>query len=409
MTVAFRWRFLTIVSFFLLLPLQTAVSAEPVKMNSSTQFIWGDDLLGESQAILAQYLRVSISPDDSKISFTGYGRLWDDFGNGKIRESDQVSGRLYYLYLDIAPARDISLRLGRQYLNFSSGSSLMDGASVSLKKIGNIGITAAAGRDVKFSLDSERSRLGNYFIGADIHLVDVRNTQLGVSYVRKYNDWDLSREEFGVNFRYIYKYVSPYAQVRYDRLSKAVDEATVGVDLFPLSNLMIKGEFYHSFPTFDSTSIFSVFAVDKYREYLIRAEYSLNAPVTLFASYARQAYQDGDNADNYILGARFFPLKDLTVSASVDYRHGFGGNLWGFEVTGDYRVNNKILVSAGVQYDSYHRPDFEEDNYDFAQRYWLGAQYLLNKNMSLSARFEDNVNENFNHRPLGRVALNWNL
>jgi hypothetical protein len=179
------------------------------------------------------------------------------------------------------------------------------------------------------------------------------------------------------------------------------------VELFPMNNLVVKGEFYHSYPTFDATSIYSVFAVDKYREYMVSAEYKLSSPVTLVASYVRQTYEEDSNADVVRLGARLSPLEKLAVNASVDYRHGYGGNLWGFEITGDYRVNEKIAVAAGVQYDSYKRPELDGTN--DAQRYWLGGRWVATKNISVTARIEENVNETFDHRTLGRVALNWNL
>ncbi len=380
-------------------------AADALKITGSTQFLWGDDLLGDSQTILAQYLRMSYTPEGKNYSLTGYGRLWDAFNSGSIRDNG-VLGRLYYLYLDYRPIEDASLRLGRQYVNFTAGSSIMDGLSVNVDKIGPFGITVSGGRDVKFSLDSEFSRFGNYFLAADLHLQGVRSLQLGVSYAMLFDDSDRAREELGANFRYMNRYVSPYAEVRYDILSKAIDEATAGVDIFPVSNLMIRGEFYHSYPTFDSTDIFSVFAVDRYREYLVRVEYSFE-PVTIFASYIKQTYQDDGNADNYLLGARVFPVKGLTASASVDYRTGLGGNLWGFEIYGDYKISNKISVAGGVQYDAYRRP--ENLNNGDAQRYWLGGQWIISKNVTLTARIEENVNENFDHRPLGRVALNWNL
>jgi hypothetical protein len=380
--------------------------AEPFKIDSSTQFLWGDDLLGSSQSILAQYLRVSFNPEGEKFSVTGYGRVWQDLTHSKIREDDS-SGRLYYLYIDYRPFENASLRLGRQFVNFSAGSSLLDGLSLNARNIGPIGITAAAGRDVRFSLDSEFSRLGNYFLGIDIHLDNVRATKLGISYIMKYDEWDRAREELGMNFRYFYKYISPYAEVRYDFLSRAIDEATVGFDIFPITNLMIKGEFYHTFPTFDSTSIYSVFAVDKYREYLISAEYVLEIPVAVFASYVHQTYEDSESADKYVLGSRFYPIKNLTLNASVDYRIGLGGNLWGFEIFGDYKLSKKFAFAAGIQYDAYDRPD--NDNNGSAQRYWLGGQWAISKNVILNARLEENVNQNFGHRPLGRIVLTWNM
>jgi hypothetical protein len=67
----------------------------------------------------------------------------------------------------------------------------------------------------------------------------------------------------------------------------------------------------------------------------------------------------------------------------------------------------KLHLAAGVQYDEYKRPD--QDGNQFARRYWIGGEWLFKKNLSLIGRIEDNVNQNFKHNPLGRVALNWTL
>lgn len=402
-----RWTYLIAVLFVFALTLPAFAASEPVKVNSSTQFLWGDDLTGDSQATIAQYLRFSYSPEKKNFSAAGYGRFTKDIESGAIRDNN-FNVRLYYLYLDYSPIEQLSMRLGRQYVNFSAGSSLMDGATVNVNRIGPLGVTVAAGRDIVYSLDSETSRPGNVFAGIDIHLQDVKNTQLGVSYVRKYDQKDLSREEFGMNFRYIYKWLSPYAELKYDRLSKAFDEATMGIDLFPMNNLSVKAEFYHSYPTFDSTSIFSVFAVDKFREYLLSAEYSLpKAPVSIFGQYKRQTYEDDSNADVFAVGGRFFPTDRLTLTASIDYRNSYDDRDWGFEVMGDYKINKKFLVAAGVQHNAYQRPD-EEGNRS-AQRYWVGGKWQASQNMGVTARLEGNANESFSHRMLGRIALDWNL
>ncbi|MDA8082335.1 MAG: hypothetical protein M0024_01600 [Nitrospiraceae bacterium] len=402
-----RWMFYSALLCIFAFSVPATAIAEPVKLTSSTQFLWGDDWMGESQAIVAQYLRFSYTPEKSKFSAAGYGRLWQDLAGGKIRDDD-FNSRLYYLYVDYAPLEEVAMRFGRQYVNLSAGSSLMDGATVNINKIGPLGLTLTGGRDIVYSLDSETSRDGNYFLGFDVHLQDVKNTRLGFSYVRKYDHSDLAKEELGMNFRYIYKWLSPYAEVRYDRLSKAFDDATVGMDLFPVHNLMLKGEFYHFYPTFDSTSIYSVFAVDKFREYLLRAEYSLEkAPVAFFGEYKRQTYEDNSNADVFVAGAKVFPTDRLTLSASVDYRHAYDDKGWGFEALADYRLNEKLLVSAGVQHDAYKRPDDEGNRY--AQRYWIGGRWQATRAMTVSTRVEDNVNETFSHRALGRVTLDWNL
>ncbi len=418
MKCVFRRPFIVAAVFFAFLLFSAAVHAEPLKFSSSTQFLWGDDLLGDSQAIVAQYLRLNYLPDNKKFSVAGYGRLSKDFGSSSIREND-LTGRLYYLYLDYALSDTVSLRLGRQFTNFTGGTAIIDGATVNINKVGPVGITVSGGRDVRLGLDSELTRNGNYFAGVGVYLREIPNLQLGVSYVLKYDESDLARQALGMNFRYFYKgIVSPYAEVRYDWLSKAFDEASLGVDFFPARNLMVKAEFYHSYPTFDATSIYSVFAVDKYREYLIKAEYSLDAPVSLFAAYARQTYQDSLNADKYMIGARVYPNDKLTVTASFDYRIGYSeynglsgqtkGKLYGFEVTGDYRFRKDLAVSAGVQYDTYNRPDIIGTN-NYARRYWLGGRWNATKSVAVSARVEDDDNPNFSHRVLGRFALEWNL
>jgi len=395
---------LTVVfSAYLLSP--ALAHAGPLKFNSSTQHLWGDDMSGNSQSIVAQYMRFGVNPEGKNFSITGYGRAWQNFGNDSIRD-DKLSGRLYYLAVDYSPIQNVNLRVGRQYINFSAGSSIMDGASLDISKLGHLGITLAGGRDVKFSLDSEHSRLGNYFAGVDVHLQDVKSVKMGVSYARKYDEWDTAREEFGMNFRYLYKYASPYTEIKYDSISKTFNEVVWGFDIFPVSGLVLKGEYYQSYPTFDSTSIYSVFAVDQYHEYVFRGEYSFDLPVTLFASYIKQTYEDNDVADNYVLGARFYPVKDLLLNASVDRRTGFQGKQWGFEAYGDYRIN-KFTASLGAQYDTYSRPDEFGDSY--AQRYWVGGRWAFSEQGSLAARLEKDINENFDQRLLGRVMVSWNF
>lgn len=396
---------------FILLIFQSSANPESISFRSSTQFLWGDDLLGKSQGILAQYVRFTIKPDGNLYSINGYMRGWKDLTeNGKGVRDDDLLGRIYYLYLDLNPMEHIGFRFGRQFVNYTaSGFSIVDGITVNLNKIPYLNISATAGRDVIYALDSEYSRDGNYLIGINASITGFPNLQLGSSYIRKYDESEISRDRFGFNFRYLHSLISPYSEVRYDTISQVVDEAIAGIDLFPVNGLAIKGEFYHFFPSFDTTSIYSVFAVDKYREYLIRADYNFEKPVRLFGSYIRQTYEDDENTDNYIVGINFSPLKDLKVSFSTNYRRGFGGNLFGFELSGDYSTGKKLLLSAGIQYDAYHRPFFEHEDYDYAHRLWIGGRYEISKNASLILRLEDNINENFDHRPLGRVLLTWDL
>lgn len=385
---------------------QDPARENPLDVKSSTQFLWGDDPMGAGQGILAEYLRFNYRPRGEKFYITGYGRAWRDYTESEIRDTGP-SGRVYYMYMSYSPSENSTIKLGRQFVNFTAGSAILDGIGLDVGGLGPIGLSFADGADVRYSLDGTDSRLGNHFVGLNLRLENVRATQLGISYVQRYDDWDTARQEFGLNFRRSWSYLSPYGEMRYDRLSADVSEALVGVDLFPVSRLMVKSEFYHSYPTFDSTSIFSVFAVDPYREYLLQADYSLDAPLDLTASYTRQIYGAGDDANVYTAGVSVYPLDHLTLKVSVNRRTGFGGHDWGFETDGDYRVGDRLNLSAGAQYDTYKRPDDFGENY--ATRYWVGGRWHLRTDASISARLEDNINENFDDRPLGRITLDWAL
>jgi hypothetical protein len=257
-------------------------------------------------------------------------------------------------------------------------------------------------------LDSQDFEQSNNTAWAiDLHLEKVKNLQLGVSFAQKYADGDLARQAIGMNMRYSYKFLSIYGDARYEWLTKSWDQATIGLDLFPADGLLIKGEYYRAFPTFDATNIFSVFAVDNYQQYLLHAEYTFNAPVSTYGEYVHEVYQEGSNADRWTLGTKFKPFKNLALDFSVDYRNGFGGNLWGFQIVGNYKVIEKLILDAGIQYNEYRRPD--QDGNQFARRYWIAGSWLINKDLSFIARIEDNVNQNFSNNTLGRIALNWNL
>lgn len=402
--ISHRWR--AAIYIALLLSLSSFVHAQDktLDVKTSTQFLWGDDLMGEGQGIIAEYARFNYKPQGGMFYFTGYGRAWRDYTESEIRDNGPL-GKLYYLYMNYSPFENTSLRLGRQYVNFTAGSAILDGIRLDLSGLGPIGISFAEGADVRFSLDGTQSRIGNHFVGLNVRLENVRATQLGVSYVQRYDDWDTAREEFGLNFRRSWNYFSPYGEIRYDQLSADFSEALLGLDLFPVTNLMLKGEFYQSYPTFDSTSIYSVFAVDQYREYLVQADYSLNAPLALLASYTRQIYGDSDRANVYTAGANIYPGDHLTLKVSVDRRTGYGGHDWGFETDGDYKIRDRLTLSAGAQYDTYKRPDDFSENY--ATRYWVGGRWNLRTAASITVRLEDDINENFNHLPLGRITLDW--
>jgi len=393
--------------------LYSSVPVYSFELKSSSQFLWGDNQLGDSEPIVAEYLRISSDRDEKGFKVTGYGRATKDLGGNDTGDTefrdDGTLGRLYYLYADYSPVENAGLRVGRHYVNYTADSSVIDGLSLELNNIGNrIGISAAAGSDVSFNLDKDYSTDQFIFTAIDIHLENTGPHQLGVSYAKKYDGKAVAMENIGFNAMTTYKSLSPYVKVVYAYLVDTIEELQIGADLFYNTNFTLKGEYYQSYPSFESTSIYSVFAVDRYSEYLLQADYFFDAPFVLSTTYTRQMYGEDENTDVYTVGLVTTYFKKLKLNCSTDLRLGYGGRLWGLEAYGDYRIKNNFIISAGVQNDEYDRIEAELTEKS-AQRFWVGVRYAAMEKLSINARVENNTNQNFSQRSLGRLTFDYKM
>ena len=391
----------------LLLTASTAWSAE-IHGRSSTQLLWFNDFFNGRTTELAQYLQLSITKldKDGKFSIYGYGRGTQDLTSG-----DGLNGRLYYLYLDYRDLFDkADIKLGRQFVNLSAGSTIIDGAQVNLKNIGPVGFTVLGGRDVVFGLNGEISHEGNYALGMAAYLTGFRKTDLDISWLRKWDAGDVSRDILGASVKqYLFNQVKLYGNARYDLTSEVFNELLGGVKYFPTANLILTGEWYQSYPTFDTTDIFSVFAVNRYQEGVFRADYTINEKISVHAGYSRQDYGDGDGEANvYEAGCTLRPINSLSIGLAYDRHDGAGGNLDGgtFDVTWD--ATKALQLAGGLTVDAYDRDFFPSTSGDQkAQKYWLGGKYRLTKNMSASLRIEDDINVTYNNNVQGRFIFDY--
>jgi opacity protein-like surface antigen len=321
-----------------------------------------------------------------------------------------VEGRLYYFYLSyrnlIQDALDV--KLGRHFVYLPSGSGLIDGATLDFKNIGPVGLKLLGGRDVKFVAERNEVTGGkDRMVAASIYSDAVRLTHLQASYTRRYDDGDTSRELVGASLStYLPKNVSLYADTKYDILTESTAELLAGVKFAPLEKLTVKGEYYQSFPQFDATSIYSVFAVDKYTEKLIRAEYQITDAYRLALGYAMEDFNNDEDADLYEVGISARPLEDLLLDVSYSVRNGFGGELDGLRLHGAYTMGMNSL-SAGADFADYRRDSMAAN--ETARKYWVGAGHKFTQDTSLTARVENNVNVNFDNNYQGVVALNANF
>jgi hypothetical protein len=384
-----------------------AAAAVEMRVNSSTQFLWFNDFqIGEDEEMFAQYLKLDVTKlnEGNTASIQGYGRATYRSFSGE--QTDDLLGRLYYLYLDYRNVvRNVDLLAGRHFVNMPAGTALIDGATVNLRNIGPVDLRILGGRNVIFAGDrNEITGSDDGFFGASISTDTVKLTHIEAGYARKTDNADLARETIGITVTtYLPKRVAVYGEAKYDMLSETTSELLAGARFSPVEKLTITGEYYQSYPTFDATSIYSVFAVSQYQEMLVKAEYGLSDAYSLFLSYAAEDFNDGEDANLYQAGIAARPLEDLILNISYDKRNGYGGELSGVRVNGKYALNQRTTVSAGIDWDDFRRDTFSEET---VKKYWVGGTYRLNKAVSLLVRAEDNVNVKYDHQYQGVAAVN---
>jgi len=398
-------RLSTALAALLILSAGTALGAE-ISGRSSTQLLWYNDAFTEDRVFeAAQYLRVNVTKvdKDNKLSFFFYGRGAQSFGS-----DPDTTGRVYYLYADYRDlANKADLRLGRQFASNASGSVIIDGLKVDLKNIGPVGVSAFVGRDVVFGLTGELGSSWNTDLGISAYLTGFKNTDAEISWLRTWYQSEVARDILGASFKQnLLNTVKLYGNTKYDLFSEAFIESLIGAKVYPTSNLIFTGEFYSSYPIFDATSIYSVFAVDKYQETLVRADYTISEMLSVNVGYNYQSF-DGASANVYQIGAGISPLKDLRINLQCDSRTGYPDNTYGFLADVDFQINKNAQIAGGMAYEVYDRTTIASD--EIARRYWLGGKYKLAKNMALSGRIQNDVNASYSENVSGRVVFDYDF
>ena len=395
--------------FILLVLLLAASSAWSAELHgrSSTQFLWyNNDMNEQRQVEFAEYLRLSITNLDKagKFSIFGYGRLTADLNNG-----EGSHGRLFYLYGDYRDLYDkVDFRLGRQFVNIAAGSAVIDGGQVDLKNVGPVAFTILGGRDVIFGETGEASKGGDLALGVAAYLTGFRHTDAELSWFRKWDKWDIARDTLGGSGKQHFgNFLKAYANARYDLDAEVFSEVQAGVKVYPLSNLIFTGEFYQSYPTFDTTSIYSVFAVNRYQEGVFRLDYTFNDMFSINGGYNIQDYGDDGLAHVYHAGCTVRPVEQLRFGFEFDNRQGYNGSTNGVIIDAAYDPTKELQLAAGMTLDVYERDAMTGD--ETARKYWLGGKYRLARNMAASLRIENDVNERYKENYQGRFVFDYDF
>jgi len=386
-------------------------SAAELFGQATTEFAWWQDLVDRDTKFSAyQYLRVGALDlvKERDISVFGYGR----FGYNEVAddEDEDADGRLYYLYMDWRDVwKDrIDLRLGRTWTNIGAASSIIDGAQVDFKNLGPVGVVLLGGRDVIFDEFDELTQSGDIAWGGQVYLTSVKNLDLNISYAEKYDEDDLARRTVAYDVGYNIKEISRvYSDARFDLISEELSELVAGIQVFPNDTWTIRGEYFTSYPTFDATSIYVVFAASRFQSGSLYVDYYVSDNLTFYGGFSGEYFDldDADDDDAYLfeVGTNF-RVKDIRFNGSILVREGFPGDLVGFSLAADRPfLNNKLDLAAGIDYDFYKREYMTDD--EIATKYWLAARYYFTKKVSLALHVENTESATQDHNFAGWSTL----
>lgn len=396
----------------LLLLLPGLSRAADLRFQSSTQYLWyTDPFQDDDLSDLVQYVKIGATKIDAAERFSafGYGRVSHQWGGDHdpvLGDDDGVLGRLYFLYVNYAlPENRGDIRLGRQFVAVGAGAGTIDGIRAQVRNWGPVALSVFAGYDVRFAQTTDRSRSGNYLVGASAGGSFFQGNHLELSYLSRYDESDQIREMAGLHAdQNLYGKAKGYLDWRFDLLHEATSEFLLGAKYFALPGLItLTGEYFYSYPTFDADTIYTAFAVTSYWEALGRVDWILSDAVTLYGTYTRGDY-DGPTADIGAIGVRARPKKiaGLGLTASVDYRSGYPGDLTGFQLSVDYAWK-KSLLAAGITYDVFQRDSMTDDF--SAKKYWVACSCDFRKDMTAKIRVEDTVTRQFENEFQGRASV----
>lgn len=385
-----------------------SADAAEISGRSSTSFQWFNNELNNNrtQVELGEYLRISVTDIDKagKFSLQGYGR-----GTQDVTTGEGLNGRLYYLYGEYRDLFDkADIRVGRQFVNMAAGNAIIDGAQVDLKNLGPVGFSVMGGHEVIYGLNGDAGNGGRAAMGVSAYLVGFKQTDLELGWFRNTDASDITRDVLGVNFKqYLLSNVKLYGNAKFDLVSEAFNEVLAGVKYYPMASLIFTGEYYQSYATFDANSIYAVFAVNRYREGVVRAEYTVNDKLSLNAGYTREEFGDDGSADVYHVGVGYRPIDPLKINLELDSRNGYYGSVDGFIIDASYDLNKTVQLAGGVNFDSYQRDALTGD--EIARRYWLGGKCKLAKNIAVSGRIQDDVDVTYSKNISGRLVFDYDF
>lgn len=370
----------------------------------STVLEWYDDEKGDLALPIYQYGLLNFrNLTDQGLKFKMYGRLAKDINDRIDRDS-----QLYYFYLEQKNiANHLDIKLGRQFITSAAGASHMDGLSLKIRDLGPISVKLFGGGDVKFEDEyDEDDIIGGISVSGKFF----ERFYLSAGYIQKWDEQALTKELIGFDAEYEIRHLLKiYNDTQYNILNESFSYVLAGAKYYPDENWNIKMEYLYSLPVFESTSIYSVFAVEEYEELMGEFSYKFKPGLRGFIQYRHEFYDEFTDANVVEIGFEQSRVKRFYGYVIGTYRNDpDADSLRGIKVYGSYLFHRYCQTGVGMNVDVLER-SLDDDDDTTSNRVWIDVTSYINKTFNLSVKIERSESVLYDEYFSGRVKFDVNF
>ena len=373
---------------------------------SSTVIEWFDDANEDSVLPFYQYLLLNFRDiDGDGMNFKGYGRLATDT-QGEI----DVDSRLYYAFVEKKGVFNnrADFRLGRQFVITTAGASVMDGLDMNIKNLGPVNLRIFGGGDATYYESYDKDDLVWGFEANGLYFKDRLN--LGVSYLQKWDESELTKELIGVDVDYDdSKNLNIYSELQFNYINNVVSYFLLGGKYYRSPKWNIRTEYLYSLPVFNSTSIYSVFAVDKYQELMAEYTYRIGVGLRAFGRFTHEFYEDFSDADVLEAGVEKIRTDKFSGYLAGVFRNDEDGqDLIGVKGRAAWLFSKKIQAGVGANVDVLDRRIDLDNNEDetTSSLLWLYGTYYFTDRVNVQLKLERASSDLWDDYYRGRIRFN---
>ncbi|KPK27954.1 MAG: hypothetical protein AMJ61_03960 [Desulfobacterales bacterium SG8_35_2] len=382
------------------------VQAASFSGRSSTVIEWFDDPSDETALPIYEYILLNVRDlGNGGMNFKGYGRLASD-----TQDVVDVDSRLYYAFLEKQGVFDsrVDFRFGRQFVVTTAGASVMDGLDITFNNVGPLNFRFFGGGDATYYESYDKDDL---LWGAEVYGLFLQNRlNLGLSYMQKWDESELAKELIGIDLDYDREnLINIYSEFQFNYLNNAVSYFLAGAKYYKSSKWNLRTEYLYSLPVFTSTSIYSVFAVDKYQEFMAEYAYNIAVGLRAFGRYSHEFYEEFSDADVFEAGIEKIRRRNFSGYLTVVYRNDDDGqNLRGVKARAAWMFSKKLQAGVGANVDVLDRRIDFENNEDetTSDLFWLYGTYFFTNRVNVQLKVERASSDLWDEYYRGRVRFN---